>query len=306
MTKNRHRAAVAAILLTAAGIAAAGCDASHGAPAVPAAYSLTGASGGSPQTQAAKEANALLAAFDGLTAGGISVPELGTPSEPAGTVSASWIVGTSSGAAFSAAAERLPQWPRVTVVGVQPPVQSDGVNSETVQTGGAGTSASVNITTSPGNAADDSYLSVTVSVVWPGEKPAAEHIPDSPVLTVSEDLMQPAPSTAVSVHDTTLTDRARIAQIAAEINALPPAPVFHGIVNCPLISFGTVLTLDFRDTVAGPPLAEVKLSVLPTGICGGLLTVAAGGRTQPGLGDTADPDVAARIAGQAGLPIPAR
>jgi hypothetical protein len=212
-------------------------------------------------------------------------------------------VDSSSGAAFTAAEALVPKWPRLGY-GAVPAVKADGQNSETVQTIGDGTlgQESVNITTLP-VAANRSTLQVGFDVVWRDAKPVAERVPDSPVLTVSEDLVSTT-SSAATTHEVTLTDRAEIAQIAAEINALP-TDLRYGAYHCPAVVPGTVLTLEFRKAAGGPPLAQVRLSTTATGPCGGSVMVTLGGTAQPGLDDDGDPLLAVRIAERAGLPIPA-
>lgn len=304
MRSSRHRAALAAIALFS-GLGAAGCASTHvvsvsqGGSA--SAGAPTGTSAASPQSQAAQAANALLAAFDGLP--GATRTSTGSPGETAGDLNAQWTVDSTSGAAFTAAEARLPHWPRAGSGTTQPPVEPEGPNGETVQTSGDGTLAqeSVDVTTMPAGSGR-STLWVTVDVVWRPAKPAAERLPDTAFLTVSDNL-EPASSSVTAGRAATLADRAKIAQIASEIDALPTEP-HYGIVNCPMIRVGTVLRLEFRNSADGPPVAVVQVSTMATGMCGGSLTVSVGGAAQPSLDDAAEPQLAERIAGQAGLPLP--
>lgn len=312
MRIRKHRTALAAVAVCAgfgaatAGCASGGTDRSDpGASAtVSSAPSSAHPSTASPQTQAAQAALALLHAFDGLPGASASPSASAGPSSPpGGSLSAQWTVDTASGAAFTAAEARMPHWP--TLGGsAQPQVLADGQNSRTVEQSGAGTLAqqSVSITTLP-LAPDRSTLQVSVQVLWRPARPAAERVPNSPGLTVTEQLAS-LPSSAPQTRTAEVTDPATIARIAAEINALPTQPQFpHAF--CPMITtrtLGGIITLDFRDPARGKIVAEVQLTFKPTAVCGGWVEVSIGDVPQPRLDDAADPLLVARIAGLAGLP----
>jgi hypothetical protein len=318
MSIRKHRTALAAVALCAgfgavtAGCASVAANPGHAAPASPAGTVSVSALGtassapsltGTPQAQAAQAAQALLHAFDGLPGASVSTsPSAGPGSPPGGLLSAQWTVAAASGAAFAAAEARMPDWP--TTGPAQPQVSADGQNSRTVQEIGDGTLAqqSVSITTLP-LTADRSTLQVSVEVLWRPAKPAAERVPNSRELTVTEQLGS-LPSSAPQTRTVTVTDAATIGRIAAEINALPTQPRFEPVF-CPMIStrtLGGIVTLDFRDPAGGKILAEVQLTVKPTAVCGGWVEVSVGGVTQPRLDDAADPLLATRILALAGLP----
>lgn len=113
------------------------------------------------------------------------------------------------------------------------------------------------------------------------DKPAAERIPVSKMLTVSL-----LPSTAVpAARDVVVTDAPTIARVAGDINALPTAPLYPGAYACPEMT-GPELTLDFRDSSAGPVLAEVLIGRYPSGICSLGVQVTIGGTREPSLDDS--------------------
>jgi len=130
-------------------------------------------------------------------------------------------------------------------------------------------------------------------------KPAAERVPDSSALTVTVQTV-PGP-TAAAGHANVITNAKTIAQIAADINALPTLPHYTGIVHCPMETVGSVLTLDFRDSADGTVLAEVRLTPKPTGQCSGGVEVTVGGVTQPQLDDSAKPKLFTQLEQLAGL-----
>jgi len=130
-------------------------------------------------------------------------------------------------------------------------------------------------------------------------KPASERVPDSAVLTVTVQTA-PGPSSAAG-HANVLTNARTIAEIAADINALPTLPHYTGIVHCPMETVGSVLTLDFRDSANGTVLAEVQLTPKPTGECSGGVQVTVGGITQPQLDDSAKPKLFTQLEQLAGL-----
>ena len=130
-------------------------------------------------------------------------------------------------------------------------------------------------------------------------KPAAERVPDSTELSVVGQV-SPGPG-STSAHTAVLTDAATIKEIAADINALPTLPHYTGKVHCPMEIVGTTLTLDFRDSAAGPVLAVVQLGPQPSGQCAGGVRVTVGGTTEPQLDDSAQPKLFAQIEQLAGL-----
>ena len=130
-------------------------------------------------------------------------------------------------------------------------------------------------------------------------KPAAERVPDSSVLTVAVQTV-PGP-TAAAGQGSVITNATTIAQIAADINALPTLPHYTGIVHCPMETVGSVLTLDFRDSADGTVLAEVQLTPKPSGECAGGVEVTVGGVTQPQLDDSAKPKLFTQLEELAGL-----
>ena len=132
-------------------------------------------------------------------------------------------------------------------------------------------------------------------------KPAAEQVPDSAVLTVTE-RTAPAPASAAGTgHSAVLTNAATIKEIAAYINALPTLPRYTGIVHCPMETVGSSLTLDFRAAAGGPVLAEVQLGPKPSGACSPGVKVTVGGTTEPVLDDSGHPNLFAQIAALAGV-----
>jgi hypothetical protein len=315
MRTRKHRTALAAVAVCAGfGAAAAGCASGGADPSDPGASAIVSSPPSSarpstgpaqaPQAQAAQAALALLHAFDGLPGASASPSASAGPAGPPGdSLSGQWTVDAASGAAFTAAEARMPHWP--TVGGpAQPRLSVGGQNDRTVQESGDGTLAqqSVSITTLP-LAPDRSTLQVSVQVLWRPARPAAEHVPDSPGLIVTEQLAS-LPASAPRTRTAEVTDAATIAQIAAQINALPTQPQFPRTF-CPMITtrtLGGIVTLDFQNPARGKIAAEVQLTFKPTAVCGGWVEVSIGGATQPRLDDAADPLLAARILALAGLP----
>jgi hypothetical protein len=131
-------------------------------------------------------------------------------------------------------------------------------------------------------------------------KPAAEQLPDSKILTVA---LQIVPGSSTSgQRSVTLTDPTKIAQIAAEINALPTLPKYPK-TYCPMIIDGPYLVLAFRDAASGPVLAQVRLGVQPSGRCSEGLQVTVNGVTQPALDDSGQPKLYTQLMQQAGLSV---
>ena len=131
-------------------------------------------------------------------------------------------------------------------------------------------------------------------------KPAAERVPDSAVLTVTAQTLPGPAASPPSGRTVVLTKAATIAEIAADINALPTAP-HYPIVNCPMQTVGLGLALQFRDSADGTVLAEVRLTSKPTGVCGGEVEVTVGGVSELPLDDSGSPDFYAHIEQLAGL-----
>ena len=125
-------------------------------------------------------------------------------------------------------------------------------------------------------------------------KPAAEHVPDSKVLTASL-LPRATSAVAPAAREVVVTDAATIARVADDINALPTGPIYPGAYNCPEFVGTPRLTLDFRDSPAGPVLAEVVISPYSTGPCSLGVQVTIGGVREPSLDDSGQSDFLARI-----------
>ena len=130
-------------------------------------------------------------------------------------------------------------------------------------------------------------------------KPAAEQVPDAARLSVVGQTV-PGPG-STTARTAVLTDAATIREIAADINALPTLPHYTGKVHCPMELVGTTLTLDFRDSAAGPVLAVVHLGPQPSSQCNGGVQVTVGGTTEPQLDDSAQPKLFTQIEQLSGL-----
>ncbi|HWG26968.1 hypothetical protein [Actinospica sp.] len=141
--------------------------------------------------------------------------------------------------------------------------------------------------------------SATSSATRPA-KPAAEHVPDSKVLTVALQIVPGSATSTSGQRSVTLTDPAKIAQIAAEINALPTLPTYPK-VYCPMEIDGPYLVLVFRDSVSGPVLAQVRLEPRPSGVCGPGVQVTVGGVTEPKLDDSGQPKLYSDLVQTSGL-----
>lgn len=129
-------------------------------------------------------------------------------------------------------------------------------------------------------------------------KPASEQVPDSKMLTVA---LKMAPRTTAE-RSAVLTDPAKIAQIAGEINALPTLPRYP-LMNCPMEIDGPYLTLVFRDSASTAPLAQVRLNPQPSGACSQGVQVLIGGVSKPALDDSAQPKLYSDIMQTAGLTV---
>ncbi|HTJ67980.1 MAG TPA: hypothetical protein VL551_10655 [Actinospica sp.] len=139
--------------------------------------------------------------------------------------------------------------------------------------------------------------SATSSYTRPA-KPASEQIPDSASLTVALHIVPG--TTDTGARSVTLTDATKIAQIAAEINALPTQPKYPK-VYCPMEIDGPYLTLDFRDSATGPVLAHVKVPPKASGMCSPAIQVTVNGVTEPALDDASQPTLYTRLLQTAGL-----
>ncbi len=99
-----------------------------------------------------------------------------------------------------------------------------------------------------------------------------------------------------------MTDPAKIARIAAEINALPTLPT-HPKMYCPMLIDGPYLVLGFRDSASGPVLAQVRLEPRASGVCGPGVQVTVNGVTQPQLDDSGQPKLYGDLVQQTGLSV---
>lgn len=131
-------------------------------------------------------------------------------------------------------------------------------------------------------------------------KPAAEHLPDSKFLTVALQIVPGSATSTTGQRSVTVTDPAKIAQVAAEINALPTL-ASHPKMYCPMLIDGPYLVLSFRDSVSGPVLALVRLEPRASGVCGPGVQVTVGGVTMPQLDDSAQPKLYGDLVQQSGL-----
>ena len=153
-----------------------------------------------------------------------------------------------------------------------------------------------------------SELQVTVEVVYRLPKPAADHVPDSRVLTVTLD-PAPAPNGAAgggivvgAGGAKTITSAPKIAQIAAELNALPIQPRFPAAF-CPELGVPSSLTLDFAPSAHASASAStvVVITTLPSGICGTGIRVTVDGTAQPDLYNGAPSGLFTTLEKQAGF-----
>ena len=131
-------------------------------------------------------------------------------------------------------------------------------------------------------------------------KPAAERVPDSKILTVALQIVPGSATSTSGQRSVTVTDPAKIAQIAAEINALPTRPTYPE-VYCPMEIDGPFLMLVFRDSASGPVLAQVHLEQHPSGICSPGVQVTVNGVTEPQLDDSGQPKLYTELMQTAGL-----
>jgi hypothetical protein len=122
----------------------------------------------------------------------------------------------------------------------------------------------------------DTAIRVDAQVTWLPARPASEQVPaQAKAVTIAMDIglnqgskKPPKPAT--------MTDPAKVRKLVALINGLPlPAP---GIRHCPA-DFGDSLTLTFRASPQGPPLAVATVEL--SGCQGVALTT--GSKPQPDL-----------------------
>ena len=133
-------------------------------------------------------------------------------------------------------------------------------------------------------------------------KPASERVPDSKTLTVTLQLVPGSTASSSGTHSVTITDPAKIAQIATTINALPTLPRYPKMY-CPMQIDGPYLVLVFRDSASGPVLAQVKLGTEPSGRCTGGVQVTVDGTAEPQLDDAAQPKLYSELMQSAGLSV---
>jgi hypothetical protein len=121
-------------------------------------------------------------------------------------------------------------------------------------------------------------IRVDAQVVWQPAKPATERVPSTAtVVTITPDygtasLARPGASPV------TVTDPAKVARIAAAVNALKLNP--SGVRLCPAET-GQTLRLAFRASTHGPVLATVDAQA---GGCG-IVTFNLGSKAEPALAD---------------------
>ncbi len=96
-------------------------------------------------------------------------------------------------------------------------------------------------------------IRVDSEVTWLPARPAAERIPATAKVVIIAPLPGPGPASAYSTP-VTITDPAKVAEIADAVNGLPVFP--RGALSCPA-DFGGGLRLTFRATLDGPTLAVV-------------------------------------------------
>lgn len=241
---------------------------------------------GSPQTQAAQAAAGLLDAFDAIPGATVS-----TKTSITSTVrSETWTVNASAASVYASAKARLPHWP-LELAGAGR--ENDGGYSETVGSTSTGTLAeqSVGITVLPqGGGSKGSELEVDVEVVERLPKPAADHIPDSRVLTVTltpVSLPKGAAGGGIVVGaggTKTITSASEIAQIADELNALPLQPRYPA-AYCPQMGAVPSLTFGFAPSAHAPASTStvVVITTRTSGMCGEGVHVTVDGAPQPDL-----------------------
>ena len=267
--------AIAAGLFGSAALAA-GCASSPTANVSTAVVTSSPSSGKTPQQQAAEAEHALVGAFASIPGAHVVDPA----SFQSVQASASWRLDEPPKTALATAAARLPHW---TQVGVGADTGSSQGYGETVQTSGSGALArqSVTITVMP-DGSGASTLQVNVEVDYRPVKPAAERIAAGAVLRVA---LVPTPEgTMTGTAPKVITSASTIAQIAAELNALPTMPRY-GVYACPAMRGSMGLSLDFEPSANAPASASTVVQVpsLPAGACAPGVQVTIDGAVQPAL-----------------------
>jgi hypothetical protein len=144
------------------------------------------------------------------------------------------------------------------------------------------------------NSADRTAIRVDAEVNWEPAKSPDERIPSAArVVTITPVAgLRPLPAGDRAV---TVTDREKVAKIAAEVDGLPLFP--RGALFCPA-DYGRSMVLTFRAKVSGPVLATVTSQ---TGGCNAV-TVTVEGRSMPTLRDGGE--LEHQVVGVAGLRWP--
>jgi hypothetical protein len=136
-------------------------------------------------------------------------------------------------------------------------------------------------------------IRVDSEVTWLPAKPAGERVPGSAkVVTITPLTFGPP---AADDHPVTITDPAKVAEIAAVVDGLPVFP--PGVMSCP-VDFGGGVRLTFRATLAGPTLAVVTSG---TSGCGAVQVTVSGKRM---LTLSQGGELVARIRSITGLSLP--
>lgn len=292
--------------LVVATVCAAGCGSAKpgSAPVAggPGSSSGTGGGGGtpsglSPQKQAAQAERTLLALFASIPGAKVAAPPQYNVS---GTqASESWQLSVGTKAAFDTAVARLPHWKRIG--GETADNLPAGQYREIVQTTSASATLaqqSVDITVTPtGGRADASTLEVDVEADYRPVKPAAERIPDSAVLIVGP----VTPSAGKKV----ITSASTIAQIAADLNALPTLAA-HGVYACPALLATPSLDLTFAPSADAPASASTVALVpsRPGGFCAPGVQVTVNGTSEPQLDNSVRSDLFTQLEKLTGVTVP--
>lgn len=260
--------------------------------------------GGSPQQQATQAERALLGTF--ASTPGVS-GVVGRATFGSDQASESWHVNAASATAFTAAAARLPHWPRLGSGARTGP--DHGQYSEMARISGSGTLAvqTVTLIVMP-DGAGASTLQVTAEVDYRPVKPPAERIADSSVLTVK---LLPVPgfgqpewsgkAAAAHTGERVVTSASTIARIAADINALPAMPPY--VAFCPATRGSTTLSLAFAPSPDAPDSAStiVKVPEQPAGFCAPGVQVTIDATVEPELDNSVHAGLFAQIEQLAGV-----
>jgi hypothetical protein len=304
-------AAALAALLAGGCASATTADAGHHAPApAPASVSATAsAPPGDPARVAARDAAALVDAFDLPPGSTRSAAEpVGTPKTMGGAANGPessqrvvstgwWVVDEPAAAAYS--------WLAAHNTGARDSANGYGSTSEEGYKSFFYTEPSTSILDERyvaaeigASSADRTVIRVDAVETYYPTKPAAEVVPVAPYLIVTFHPGFNATGPGPAPH--VVTDRSKIAKVAALINALPVRPVGE-VFSCP-VDMGTALGLTFRSAPGGAVLAEVDIKL---GGCGGV-DVTIGGASEPNL--VAESTYPSGLAGQVesivGLALP--